>query len=330
MSHEEEQEEISEAESLIQQIAKDHRNIRENEGELSKEQQALVEDVKKMKNGELTEDQFLRIYEELSQEEEDQQIVIEREEKSIKETHEALKKLRKTINKIKKNQKKEMENFDNAAKGLENALGSVANGLANGESVKDTAKNAASQMWKSVESMNTDLDEEEEVVEDLDLLAHDIGKSVEEDEELLKKENTDYKVEQFLSQVLENYGAEEEKEKVQEQAEKDSEERDETVEEISQERKLAKEEEEDINELYQDIRLTINEANEMIEDINELQNELKEAPANNETSMKRLSKMKKKLRDNREEAKKALEKINQETDFMDSVESEISRAENAA
>lgn len=323
MSHKDEREEINHVQKLIEEIDSMHGEIEGQAGGLTDEQKAIKEDLERFQNGEISEERMIRILQEFQEEEEEQEQLIQYEGKSIKETREALKELRETMNEIKKNQEREMKNFQKASKGLENALGSVANA----DSFKGGVKGAVNQMWNSVESMDADTDEEAEMSEELDILGHEIGKAVKEDEELLKDEKEDYELEEYFENALESLGAEEGAKKNQELAEKDKEEFEETKQEFSQIEELTAEEEDEIKTLYNEISQTVEEAKEMSEEIEELIEEIEEAPGDNRERVRQLNKMEAEIESNIKEAQQAMEKLEEALNYAETVESEESSVE---
>ncbi|AOV94341.1 hypothetical protein AQV86_00245 [Nanohaloarchaea archaeon SG9] len=325
MSRDDEIEQIEHVERLARKIDGVHGEIEADEKDLSKEHQAVREDLKKFRNGDLSAKKMKRILEEFEAQEEEQEELIEYEERSIKDTRKALQELQDTINKISEHQKQEMKNFNNATKGIENALGSIANA----DSFKEGVDGAISQMWNSVENMETDMDEEAEMSEDLDILGHELGKAVKEDEELLKDEEDDYNMEKIFGQILEEVGAEAGEKKDQKLAEKDKEEFEQTKEEFSQIEDLTEKEEEEVKELYKEVKKTVEEAKEMYEDIDELIEDIKEAPGDQNERIRKLHNMQTEIDSNVTEAQKAMEKLQEVGNFTDKLESEERNAESA-
>ena len=164
---------------------------------------------------------------------------------------------------------------------------------------------------------------------DLDILGHELGKAVKEDEELLKDEKDDYNMEKIFGQILEEVGAEAGEKKDQKLAEKDKEEFEQTKEEFSQIEDLTEKEEEEVKELYKEVKKTVKQAKEMYEDIDELIEDIKEAPGDQSQRIRKLHNMQVEIDSNVTEAQKAMEKLEQVGNFTDKLESEERNAESA-
>ena len=209
------EENINEAERMIQEIQKVHNKIEQHEKkQLPKKHKAVKQDIKKFKDGDITEKRMKRILQEIAEEEEEQEKVIQTESKSIQETREALKDLRKTINKIKQNQNNEQQMF----KGIEDAMGDLSKSLGEGD-FKGAVDNVIDQMWDTVGQMDTDVNAEAEMAEDLDILGHEIGRTVMEEEEIGKFEKKEFELDKMAGQLFVAAGSKEGKKRDEELAE---------------------------------------------------------------------------------------------------------------
>lgn len=293
---------IEEAEDLLKSIDNFHRKIEAEEKEkIPKEHKAVKEDIEKFKNGDISEDRMRRILDEFKQEEKEQKHLIETEGQAIQDTRKALRDIEKTIEKIKQDHNNEIK----AMEGVEDVLGSIANA----DNFKQGMEQATSQIWDTVKSMDTDVDEEAEMSKDLNILSTELGKTVKEEEELAKSEKQEYQLEEMAEGLFAKVGSkkgEKEEEKLEQEDKKEYEK---TEEEYEETEELAKMEEQEVKELISELDESKREAKRMRGDIQEAMEDIKGSPAEDYGRMRELTKADRTLKENIQEVKKALRQL---------------------
>lgn len=312
---------IAEAENFIEEAQKIHENVEEEEkGEVPDELRAIKKDLSKFKEGDLSEERLRRIIQEMHQEEEEQESIIETEQSAIEEENQALQDLKKALGSV----EKKHSNEEKAMNGLEDTLGELAQGVN-----KDNIKSAFGQVVNTVESMDTDIDEEAEMAKSLDFLSQDIAETVKEEENLFKEEKKESQLVQFGDQLFASIGNSEAEEKLQELEQGDEEEYSETIEELKETEQITELEEKEIVELNKQLKRSIKDAKEMINDIQELRSDIKGSPAENGKKMRKLDNLEAKLESDIKEAQQAREKLQEAKSITDEAESEEKKAEGA-
>ncbi|MFB6114817.1 MAG: hypothetical protein ABEK04_00885 [Candidatus Nanohalobium sp.] len=320
MASEGEESEIDHVEKLIKEIDKAHNEIEQNEeGKIPKEQKAIKEDLQEFKNGDLSEERMRRILNEMTQEEQGQEYIIQEEGQTIKETKEALNEIEDVIQTIKGKHNNEMKTI----KGVEDALGSIANA----ENFRSGAKQAVGQIWNTVEEMETDVDEEAELSTDLDILSKEIGKTVQEEEELMQEEQQQYQLEQMADKLFAKAGSEEGERKDEELAEKDQEEYQETEQELQETERMTQLEEKEIRQLISELKESKREAERLRNDIQKAMSKIKGSPAEDYGRMRKLTQADRTLKENIQQVKEALAKLRTTRNRVNSIESEEKKAE---
>lgn len=310
---------IQEAENFIEEVQKIQGNVEEEEKEeVPDELRAIKKDLSKFKEGDLSEERLNRIIEEMHHEEEEQESIIETEQSVIEEENEALQDLKSALGSI----EKKHNNEEKAMEGLENVLGELSQGVN-----KQNLKSAFGQVVNTVESMDTDVDEEAEMAKGLGVLSNDIAATVREEENLFKEEKKESQLVQVGDELFAATGNSKAEEKLRELEQGDEQEFDETIEELKETEQITKLEEKEIIELDKQLRKSIKDSKRMINDIKELRNDIEGSPAETGKKMRKLDNLEAKLESDIKEAQQAREKLRQAKDNMNAAESEEGKME---
>lgn len=313
---------IAEAENFIKEVQKIQGNIEEEEKEeVPDEFRAIKKDLSKFKDGDLSEKRLKRIIREMHQEEQEQESIIQTEQSVIEEENGALQDLEQALGTI----EDKHNNEEKAMKGFENVLGELSQGVN-----KDNIKNAFGQVVNTVESMDTDIDEEAEMAKSLDFLSEDIANTVREEENLFKEEKKESQLVQAGDQLFASIGNTEAEKKLSELEEGDEEEYDETLQELKETEQITQLEEKEILELDEQLKRSMKDAHRMRQDVEELINDIRGSPAANEEKMERLEALEDKLESDIREAEQARKKLKEAKGNMGKIESEEEKMENAA